>query len=119
MLKVCGPSIYKPLEIIFNQFIETGDKQIFENYPSMSLLPICGKILERLMFNEMFEFLLKINSFLLFSLVLNRVIPASINYYLLLIRYGVLLMKALKLEVSSSISQRHLIRCGMIASFLN
>ena len=24
MLKVCGPSIYKPVEIIFNQCIETG-----------------------------------------------------------------------------------------------
>ena len=24
MLKVCRPSIYKPLEIIFNQFLETG-----------------------------------------------------------------------------------------------
>ena len=24
MVKVCGPSIYKPLEIIFNQCLETG-----------------------------------------------------------------------------------------------
>ena len=24
MLKVCGPSIYKPLEINFNQCLETG-----------------------------------------------------------------------------------------------
>ena len=24
MLKVCGPSIYKPLEIIFNQSLKTG-----------------------------------------------------------------------------------------------
>ena len=74
MVKVCGPSIYKPLEIIFNQCLETdvfpsewkkgkivpidkkGDKQMLQNYCPVSLLPICGKILERLMFNEMFEF---------------------------------------------------------------
>ena len=74
MLKVCGPSIYKPLEIIFNQCLETGvvpsewkkgnvvsihkkgDKQTLKNYRPVSLLPICGKIFERLMFNEMFEF---------------------------------------------------------------
>ena len=72
MLKVYGPSIYKPLEIIFNQSFETGvfpsewkkgnivpihkkgDKQTWKNYRPVSLLPICEKILERLMFNEMF-----------------------------------------------------------------
>ena len=75
MLKVCGFSIYKPLEIIFNQCLETGvfpsewkkgniapihkkeDKKI--NYHPVSLLPIWGKILERLMFNEMFEFFIE------------------------------------------------------------
>ena len=77
MVKVCGPSIYKPLEIIFNQCLETGvfpsewkkgnivpihkkgDKQMLQNYRPVSLLPICGKILERLMFNEMFEFFIE------------------------------------------------------------
>ena len=64
MVKVCGPSIYKPLEIIFNQRLETGVfppewkkgnvVPIHKNYRPVSLLPMCGKILERLMFNEMF-----------------------------------------------------------------
>ena len=58
MLKICGSSIYKPLEIIFKQCIETGifpsewkkanvvpihkkgDKQTLENYRPVSLLPI-------------------------------------------------------------------------------
>ena len=137
MSKACGPSIYKPLEMIFNQCLETGvlpsewkkgnivpihkkgDTQTLKNYRPVSLLPICWKILQRLMFNEMFEFFWKINIFLPVSLGLNRAIPASINYYLLLMRYIVLLMKALKLEVSYLISQRHLIRCGMMVSFLN
>ena len=76
MLKMCGSSIYKPLGMIFKQCIETGlfpspsewkkanivpihrkrDKQTLENYLPVSLLPVSGKILERLMFNEMFSF---------------------------------------------------------------
>ena len=77
MVKVCGPSIFKNLEIIFNQCLETGvfpsewrkgkivpmhtkgDKQMLQNYRPVSLLPICGKILERLMFNEMVEFFIE------------------------------------------------------------
>ena len=136
-MKVCGPPIYKSLQIIFNQCLETGvfpsewkqsnivpihkkgDKQMLQNYRPVSLLPICGKILERLMFKEMFEFLLKINLFLSVSLVLNRAISVSINCYLLLMRYVVLLMKVLKLELYFLISQRHLIRCDIMVSFLN
>ena len=71
---ICGSSMYKPLEMIFKQCIETGvfpsewkkasivpihkkgDKQTLENYGPVSLLPICGKILERLMFNKMLNF---------------------------------------------------------------
>ena len=34
-----------------------GDKQCLKNYRPISLLPICGKILERLIFIEMFMFL--------------------------------------------------------------
>ena len=58
MVKICGPSIYRPLEIIFNQCLETGvfpsewkkgnivpihkkgDKQMLENYRAVLLLPI-------------------------------------------------------------------------------
>ena len=38
-----------------------GDKQIVDNYGPVSLLPIFGKILERLIFNSTFEFLLENN----------------------------------------------------------
>ena len=77
MLKICGSSTYKPLAIIFKQCVDTGifpsewkkgnivpihkkgDKQTLKNYRPVSLLPICGKILERLMFNEMFKFFIE------------------------------------------------------------
>ena len=38
-----------------------GDKQNLKNYRPVSLLPICGKNFERLIFNEMFSFLLANN----------------------------------------------------------
>ena len=120
MVKVCGPSIYKPLEIIFNQCLETGvfpsewkEGNIVPIHKKgdrpVSLLPICRKILERLMFNETFEFFIENKLISSSQSVLNRAVPVSINCYLLLMQYIVLLMKALKLEVYSSISQTQLI----------
>ena len=90
MLKICGSAIYKPLAIIFKQCVDTcifpsawkkgnivpihkkGDKQTLKNYRPVLLFPICGKILEQLMFNEMFKFLLKTNLSRQTSLVLNH-----------------------------------------------
>ena len=74
MLKACGESILKPLELIFKSCIESGkfpiewkkanvapvhkknNKQLIENNRPISLLPVCGKILERIIYNKMFEF---------------------------------------------------------------
>ena len=79
MLKICGSTIYRPLEIIFKEALSTGlfpsewkkgnivaihkkgDKQVLKNYRPVSLLPICGKVFERLIFNEMCCFLLENN----------------------------------------------------------
>ena len=38
-----------------------GDKQCLKKYRPVSLLPICGQILERLIFHEMFRFLIENN----------------------------------------------------------
>ena len=77
IVKICGESILKPLEIIFKSCIENGqfpnewkkasvvpvhkkgDKQVLRNYRPVSLLPICGKIFERLIYNNLFEFFIK------------------------------------------------------------
>ena len=77
MIKICGKSICKPLQLIFSQCIDTGsfllewkkinvvlvhkkdNKQCLKNYRPVSLLPICRKILERLIFNKMFRFLIE------------------------------------------------------------
>ena len=56
--KICGKSICKKANTV--PIHQKGDKQFMKNYRSVSLLPICGKILERL-FNEMFRFLIENN----------------------------------------------------------
>ena len=77
MLQLCGNSICKPMGLIFQQAMESGsfpsewkkgnvvpihkkdDKQCFKNYHPISLLPICGKIFEKLIFNEIFKFFIE------------------------------------------------------------
>ena len=67
MLKLCGESIYKPLNLIFKSCLETGqfpsdwekanvvpvfkkgDKQLLKNYHPIFLLSIVGKIFERVL----------------------------------------------------------------------
>ena len=79
MLKVCGNTISKPLELIFKQALVTGtyssdwkkgntvtvhkkdDKQNIKNYNPVSLLPICSKVFERILFNNMLSFFLENN----------------------------------------------------------
>ena len=77
MLQLRGHSICKPLELIFQQAMKSGsfqsewkkgsvvpihkkdDKQYLKIYFPISLLPICGKICEKFIFNEMFKFFIK------------------------------------------------------------
>ena len=79
MLKICGESIHKPLESIFQASLNDGhfpsewkkanvvpihkkdDKQILKNYRLVSLLPICTKIFERIIYNRIFEYLIENN----------------------------------------------------------
>ena len=66
MIKICGESILKPLELLFKSCLENGklpiewkkanvvpfhqrnNKQLIENYRPISSLPVCGTMLERL-----------------------------------------------------------------------
>ena len=79
MLKICGNTICKPLELIFKQALTTavfpsewkkgdivpcykkGNKQNFKNNCPVFLLPIARKFFERLIFKEMFSFSLANN----------------------------------------------------------
>ena len=77
MLKISDKSICKPLELIFQSCVKQGkipnewkmtnvipvhtksDKQILKNYRTVSLLPICGKVFESLMYNSLFEYFIE------------------------------------------------------------
>ena len=77
MIKICGKSICIPLRKTLDECLSTGtfplewkkdnvvpifkkgDKKIYKNYRPISLLPIFGKILERLIFEEMFPFFIE------------------------------------------------------------
>ena len=74
MIKLCGNSICKPRSIIFKDCLNEAkfphewkkanvvplhkkrNKQSLENCRSISLLTICSKIFERLIYNEIFTF---------------------------------------------------------------
>ena len=77
MIKMCDESLVQPLSLIFRGCIDTGiypdtwkksnivpvhkkgDKQIVNNYRPVSLLPICSKILEKIIFDSIMRFLNK------------------------------------------------------------
>ena len=74
MIKLCGNSICKPLSITFNDCLKEekfpsdwekahvvpvhkkGVKRCLKNYRLITLLLICSKILERLIYNELLTF---------------------------------------------------------------
>ena len=76
MLFLCDDSVILPLKITFSNIISTfiypnlwkvanvipihkkGDNQLIKNYRPISLLPICGKILENIIFNHLYNYLI-------------------------------------------------------------
>ena len=75
MLLLCDVSVILPLKIIFRTILLTsaypdtrelanvtpifrkGDKQLIKNYRPISRLPICGKIFEKIIFNNLSSYL--------------------------------------------------------------
>ena len=82
------------------------------NYRPVSLLPICGKIFERL--TQFLSSFRKTNYFLLINLFFDQMALVKINCCELLIVLMQILIKVLHLkeELTSQISQKPLIRCG-------
>ena len=75
MLKICNTAIAEPLKLIHEKCLDTGryphlwkktiivpahkknSRQILKNYSPISLLPICGKTFEKIVFDEIYEHL--------------------------------------------------------------
>ena len=76
MIKTCNESVTIPLKIIFEESLKNGifpdiwkkgniipahkkeDKTLINNYRPISLLPIFGKIFERVIYNSLFKYFL-------------------------------------------------------------
>ena len=75
MLRICDISIVLPLKLIFCSILQTGkyptvwkqanvtpafkknNKQSLNNYRPISLLPLCGKIFEKIVFEQLYSYL--------------------------------------------------------------
>ena len=75
MLKLCPKEIAVPLSLIYQKCVDTGkfpdswklanvqpihkknNRQVKSNYRPISLLPLCGKILEKIIFDQVYAFL--------------------------------------------------------------
>ena len=75
MLLICDDSVTLPLKVIFSNILlsstypdiwkltnvipifKKGDKQLIKNYRPISLLPICGKPFENIIFNNLYSYL--------------------------------------------------------------
>ena len=136
MFKICGESIPKSLAIIFKSCIkkgqfsnewkkasfmkkvhEKGHKQVLRNYLPVSLLPICGKIFERLIYNNLFEFF--IENDLISSNQSNSKQGDLCIYQLLSMKFINRLTTVSRLEVFFVISPKLLIKFGAKVLFLN
>ena len=81
MIKICDEALVKLFSLIYKNCIDTGvfldmwkksniapvykrgDKQIIDNYRPIALLPICGRTLEKILFNSIYKFLEENNLF--------------------------------------------------------
>ena len=79
MIKLCGQHLCVPLKIIFDNILLTGifpdqwkeanvtsvhkknDKQLISNYRPISLLPILAKVFERIIFKNLYNYLISNN----------------------------------------------------------
>ena len=94
MLLICDDSVVLPLKIIFQNILDDSiypaiwklanvipiykkeDKQLVKNYRPISLLPICGKIFEKIVFNNVYSYL-TINKLLYWSVSRSFLLACS------------------------------------------
>ena len=133
MIQICGDSIICPLKLIFEKAIRTScfpdswkkgniipvhkkeSKNLVKNYRPISLLPIFGKIFEKVIYNSLFKYFLENIFCLISSLGSVQDIHALRNYLPSLMRYinHLMLILLLKPEVYFLIYQKLLIKFGM------
>ena len=132
MLLLCDDSIVLPLKLIFQNILSTGifpdlwkcanvtpikkkgDKQVIKNYRPISLLPICSKLFEKIVFKHLYNFL-NFNALLTKNQSDFRPGDSTTNKPVLLMIFTnpLINVSLLKFVQYFLISPKHLIRCGM------
>ena len=92
MIKMCDETLLRPLSIIFRNSSKSSiypstwkkanvipdhkkdDKQCVNNYRPVSLIPVLGKIFEKLIFDEIYFFLIGKNFSIQTNLVFDQLI---------------------------------------------
>ena len=101
--QICGKkSIICPIH-------KKGVKQIINNYGPVSLLPICGKIFQRLIFNYLFEYLEKFkllsaheSGFQAIDSCVDQLLSIVHNIYTVFDAYPVLESRGIFLDISKT-----------------
>ena len=101
ILLLCDNLLLLPLNILFQNILviskdpdkgklanvspicKKDDKQLIKNYRSISLLPTCGKIFEKIIFNNLHSYLSANNLLTKTSRVFVQAIPQPTNCYIL------------------------------------
>ena len=101
--QICGKkSIICPIH-------KKGVKQIINNYGPVSLLPICGKIFQRLIFNYLFEYLEKFkllsaheSGFQAIDSCVDQLLSIVHNIYTVFDAYPILESRGIFLDISKT-----------------
>ena len=101
--QICGKkSIICPIH-------KKGVKQIINNYGPVSLLPICGKIFQRLIFNYLFEYLEKFkllsaheSGFQAIDSCVDQLLSIVYNIYTVFDAYPILESRGIFLDISKT-----------------
>ena len=133
MLKICDLAIVEPRSLIYEKCLESGkysslwkkvnvllihkkeSRQLKKNYRPISMLPICGNLFEKLIFDEIYDHLAKNDLLTPNQSGFAQVILQLTNFYQLHTAY-ILLLRNSHLEkrvLFFLIYLRHSIKSGM------
>ena len=99
LLKFCKLTIIKPLTLIIRQVLNTGifseklkiakvipifkkgEEELFSNYRPISILPAISKIIEKVIYQQIYSFFNRMNFFTAVNMVSELIIPLNMLHW--------------------------------------